>query len=97
MGRDTKAYVSMRRLATQRWSNLNKNLTAIRSFVTELKRVWRSQRFFWWMTQTLHRFPDENPFDHRCRLSDLDYITSSKAAMTSLAENYVGLPMDVTI
>lgn len=42
-------------------------------------------------------FPDENPFDHRRRLSDLDYITSSKAAMTSLAENYVGLPMDVTI
>ena len=62
---------------------------------TALKRVWRSQRFSWWMTQTLHRFPDENPFDYKRQLSDLDYITSSKAALTSLAENYVGLPMDV--
>jgi p-hydroxybenzoate 3-monooxygenase len=49
------------------------------------------------VAHTLHRFPKKNPFDHRRRLSDLDYITSSKAAMTSLAENHVGLPMDVTI
>ncbi|MBZ5632076.1 MAG: 4-hydroxybenzoate 3-monooxygenase [Acidobacteriia bacterium] len=62
---------------------------------TALKRVWRSQRFSWWMTQTLHRFPDENPFDYKRQLADLDYITSSTAALTSLAENYVGLPMDV--
>jgi p-hydroxybenzoate 3-monooxygenase len=60
-----------------------------------LKRVWKSQRFSWWMTQTLHRFPGENPFDYKRQLADLDYITSSKAAMTSLAENYVGLPLDV--
>jgi p-hydroxybenzoate 3-monooxygenase len=63
---------------------------------TALQRVWRSQRFSWWMTQTLHRFPDENPFDYKRQLSDLDYITSSKAALTSLAENYVGLPMDAS-
>jgi p-hydroxybenzoate 3-monooxygenase len=63
---------------------------------TALKRVWRSQRFSWWMTQTLHRNPDENPFDHKRQVSDLEYITSSRAALTSLAENYVGLPMDVT-
>lgn len=62
---------------------------------TALQRVWRCQRFSWWMTQTLHRFPGENAFDHKRRLTDLDYITSSKAALTSLAENYVGLPMDV--
>jgi p-hydroxybenzoate 3-monooxygenase len=62
---------------------------------TALRRVWRSQRFSWWMTQTLHRFPDENPFDYKRRLADLDYITSSTAALTSLAENYVGLPMDL--
>jgi p-hydroxybenzoate 3-monooxygenase len=62
---------------------------------TALKRVWRSQRFSWWMTQTLHRFPDANPFDYKRQLTDLDYITSSRAALTSLAENYVGLPMDV--
>jgi p-hydroxybenzoate 3-monooxygenase len=61
-----------------------------------LKRVWKSQRFSWWMTQTLHRFPDENPFDKQRKLADLDYLTGSKAAMTSLAENYVGLPIDVT-
>ncbi|HEY1756472.1 MAG TPA: 4-hydroxybenzoate 3-monooxygenase [Bryobacteraceae bacterium] len=63
---------------------------------TALKRVWRSQRFSWWMTQTLHRFPDENPFDDKRQLADLDYLTSSKAALTSLAENYVGLPMDLS-
>jgi p-hydroxybenzoate 3-monooxygenase len=63
---------------------------------TALQRVWRSQRFSWWMTQTLHRFPDENPFDDKRQLADLDYITSSTAALTSLAENYVGLPMDLS-
>jgi p-hydroxybenzoate 3-monooxygenase len=61
-----------------------------------LKRVWRSQRFSWWMTQTLHRFPGENPFDEKRQLADLDYLTSSSAALTSLAENYVGLPMDTS-
>jgi p-hydroxybenzoate 3-monooxygenase len=62
---------------------------------TALKRVWTSQRFSWWMTQTLHRFPDDNGFDYKRQLSDLAYLTSSRAALTSLAENYVGLPMDV--
>jgi len=60
-----------------------------------LKRVWKAQRFSWWMTQTLHKFPGENPFDYQRQLADLDYIVGSKAAMTSLAENYVGLPIDV--
>ncbi len=61
-----------------------------------LQRVWKAQRFSWWMTHTLHRFPDENPFDHKRQLADLDYITGSKAALTSLAENYVGLPLDTS-
>jgi p-hydroxybenzoate 3-monooxygenase len=61
-----------------------------------LKRVWSVQRFSWWMTQTLHRFPDENPFDYKRQLADLDYISGSRAALTSLAENYVGLPLDAT-
>jgi p-hydroxybenzoate 3-monooxygenase len=61
-----------------------------------LRRVWKAQRFSWWMTSTLHRSPDENPFDHRRQIADLDYITSSRAAMTSLAEQYVGLPMEVS-
>jgi len=61
---------------------------------TCLRRVWKVQRFSWWMTSLLHRFADENPFDHKRKLADLDYVTSSRAAAQSLAENYVGLPMD---
>jgi p-hydroxybenzoate 3-monooxygenase len=59
-----------------------------------LRRVWYAQRFSWWMTQIMHRFPGESAFDHRRQLSDLDYIASSSAAATSLAEQYVGLPLD---
>ncbi len=61
---------------------------------TCLRRVWKVQRFSWWMTSMLHRFPDESAFDHRRRLAELDYVTSSHAAAQSLAENYVGLPLD---
>jgi p-hydroxybenzoate 3-monooxygenase len=61
---------------------------------TCLRRVWKVQRFSWWMTSMLHRFPDENPFDNRRQLAELDYVTSSRAASQSLAENYVGLPME---
>jgi p-hydroxybenzoate 3-monooxygenase len=61
---------------------------------TCLRRVWYAQRFSWWMTQLLHRFPNESAFDRRRQLSDLDYITSSEAASRSLAEQYVGLPLD---
>jgi p-hydroxybenzoate 3-monooxygenase len=60
-----------------------------------LRRVWKAQRFSWWMTTTLHRAPDESAFDHQRQLADLDYLTSSRAAMTSLAEQYVGLPVEV--
>ncbi|HEX5211605.1 MAG TPA: 4-hydroxybenzoate 3-monooxygenase [Pseudolabrys sp.] len=59
-----------------------------------LRRVWYAQRFSWWMTQILHRFPNESAFDRRRQLSDLDYITRSQAASTMLAEQYVGLPLD---
>jgi p-hydroxybenzoate 3-monooxygenase len=61
---------------------------------TCLPRVWKVQRFSWWMTSMLHRFVDDNPFDQRRQLAELDYVTSSRAAAQSLAENYVGLPMD---
>ena len=61
---------------------------------TCLRRVWKVQRFSWWMTSMLHRFPDENPFDRRRQLAELDYVTSSRAAAKTLAENYVGLPME---
>jgi p-hydroxybenzoate 3-monooxygenase len=59
-----------------------------------LRRVWKAQRFSWWMTSMLHRFHGENSFDHRRQLAELDYVTSSRAASQSLAENYVGLPFD---
>jgi len=59
-----------------------------------LRRVWYAQRFSWWMTQIMHRFPNESAFDRRRQLSELDYVTSSSAAATSLAEQYVGLPLD---
>jgi p-hydroxybenzoate 3-monooxygenase len=57
-----------------------------------LRRVWKAQRFSWWMTSMLHRFDTNNPFDERRQIAELDYVTSSRAAMTTLAENYVGLP-----
>ena len=57
-----------------------------------LRRIWKAERFSWWMTKLLHRFPEDSPFDARMQLAELDYLTSSKAAMTTLAENYVGLP-----
>ncbi len=62
-----------------------------------LKRIWKVQRFSWWMTSMLHRFADDNPFDQRRQLAELDYVTSSRAAATSLAENYVGLPFDESL
>ena len=59
-----------------------------------LRRTWRAQRFSWWMTTMLHRDERDTPFDERRRLADLEYLVSSRAAMTSLAENYVGMAMD---
>jgi p-hydroxybenzoate 3-monooxygenase len=57
-----------------------------------LRRTWWAQRFSWWMTSTLHRSDSVNPFDHRRQLAELDYLVHSQAAMTSLAENYAGIP-----
>jgi p-hydroxybenzoate 3-monooxygenase len=59
-----------------------------------LRRVWRAQQFSWWMTSMLHRPETGNPFDSRRQRAELEYVTTSHAAMTSLAENYVGLPFD---
>jgi p-hydroxybenzoate 3-monooxygenase len=59
---------------------------------TCLRRVWRAEHFSWWMTSLLHRFPDATPFQRRIQLAELEYVTSSRAAATALAENYVGLP-----
>jgi p-hydroxybenzoate 3-monooxygenase len=56
-----------------------------------LRRVWRAEHFSWWMTSMLHRFEGDDPFDLKLQLSQLRYLTTSEAAATSLAENYVGL------
>jgi p-hydroxybenzoate 3-monooxygenase len=61
---------------------------------TCLRRVWRAEHFSWWMTSMLHRFPGNDPFQHQLQLSQLQYVASSRAAATTLAENYVGLPME---
>jgi p-hydroxybenzoate 3-monooxygenase len=58
-----------------------------------LNRVWRAERFSWWMTSMLHRFDDQTAFDRKLQLSELEYITSSHAGAQSLAENYVGFAM----
>ena len=57
---------------------------------TCLRRVWKAMRFSWWFTSMLHKFTD-NPIDHRLQLAELDYFTGSKAGLTTIAENYVGL------
>ncbi len=59
---------------------------------TCLRRVWRTEHFSWWMTSMLHRFPDDDTFQQRMQRAQLDYTVSSRAAATSLAENYAGLP-----
>jgi p-hydroxybenzoate 3-monooxygenase len=59
---------------------------------TCLRRVWRAEHFSWWMTSMLHLDPGGDPFDRRLQLSQLRYTATSEAALTSLAENYVGLP-----
>jgi p-hydroxybenzoate 3-monooxygenase len=61
---------------------------------TCLRRVWKAQRFSWWMTQLFHLDPSHNAFDRKRQLAELDYVTSSEAAGRSLAENYVGLPVE---
>lgn len=59
-----------------------------------LRRIWKAQRFSWWMTSLLHRFPESSPYERRLQQAELDYVTSSDAAATALAENYVGLPYE---
>jgi p-hydroxybenzoate 3-monooxygenase len=56
-----------------------------------LRKIWRVERFSWWMTSLLHRFPDTQGFGQKVQEAELDYLMSSRAAQTSLAENYVGL------
>jgi p-hydroxybenzoate 3-monooxygenase len=57
-----------------------------------LARVWKAERFSWWMTTLLHRLPDASGFDRKVQLAELEYLGASTAAATAMAENYVGLP-----
>jgi len=59
-----------------------------------LRRVWKAERFSWWFTSLMHRFPDTGEFGQKIQEAELDYLVHSKAASTSLAENYVGLPLE---
>ena len=59
-----------------------------------LRRVWKGQRFSWWMTTLLHRGAGDSAFDERRRLAELEYVVSSRHASAALAENYVGLPFE---
>ncbi len=58
-----------------------------------LARIWKAERFSWWMTSLMHRFPENGTFGHKMQIAEMEYLFSSRAAMTALAENYVGLPL----
>jgi p-hydroxybenzoate 3-monooxygenase len=58
-----------------------------------LRRVWKAQRFSWWLTTLMHKFDAHTPFERRVQIAELDYVTGSKAGMTTIAEQYVGLPL----
>ena len=59
-----------------------------------LRRVWRAERFSWWFTQLMHRFPEEGEIGHKFQQAELDYLLHSETGRRSIAENYVGLPLD---
>ncbi|MEO1275650.1 MAG: 4-hydroxybenzoate 3-monooxygenase, partial [Pseudomonadota bacterium] len=59
-----------------------------------LRRIWKAERFSWMLTTLLHDFDDDDAFGRRMKVADLEYIFSSRAAQTSIAENYVGLPYE---
>ena len=59
-----------------------------------LARIWRAERFSWWLTTLMHQFPESGAFGQRMQEAELDYLVNSQALSTSLAENYVGLPLD---
>jgi len=89
------AVADVRRLAEALAAFFHGGRTALLDAYSDacLRRIWRVQHFSWWMTMMLHRL-DDDPVSRRLQLSQLEYVTSSPAAATSLAENYAGLPWD---
>ncbi|HVS25387.1 MAG TPA: FAD-dependent monooxygenase, partial [Gammaproteobacteria bacterium] len=59
-----------------------------------LRRIWRAERFSWWFTMLTHRFPDDGPIAVKLQQAELDYLLHSEAGLRTIAENYVGLPLD---
>jgi p-hydroxybenzoate 3-monooxygenase len=59
-----------------------------------LDRIWKAERFSWWLTHLTHRFPHMDSFDRQMQIAELDYLRHSRAAQASFAENYVGLPLE---
>ena len=88
------AVADVRHLARALTQFCNENQTDLLEAysTTCLRRVWRAEHFSWWMTSMLHRFPEDDAFQQRMQRAQLDYTVNSRAAATSLAENYVGLP-----
>ena len=62
-----------------------------------LRRIWKAERFSWWLTTLMHRFPDSEGFGQKLQEAELDYLVHSKAASTTLAENYVGLALEARL
>ena len=58
-----------------------------------LSRIWKAERFSWYLTKLMHRFPDDGPFEHRMQIAELNYVAQSRAMQAAIAENYVGLPL----
>ena len=90
------AIADVRRLSTALAAQLKRGRADLLDGYSDacLRRVWRAEHFSWWMTSMLHRFDDSDPFAEQLQLAQLRYTASSRAAATSLAENYVGLPYD---
>ena len=73
----------------------NNNATYIDTYSERcLSRVWKVERFSWYMSTMLHQFPEHSPFEKRMQRAEFDYIVQSEAASRTIAENYVGLPLE---
>jgi p-hydroxybenzoate 3-monooxygenase len=79
--------------AVERWYGSGDDAGLQGYSAAALRRIWKVQRFSWWMTTLFHRFEGASDFDRRVQLAELDYVTSSREAAAALAENYVGLSL----
>ena len=57
-----------------------------------LARVWKAERFSWWFSSLMHRFPDQSDFDLKMQIAEIDFLRTNRAAQAAMAQNYVGLP-----